>query len=168
MAILTENYILWSWAIFLMVISTGMSSPPPSPVRSAQQYSVQSQPNSSSASPSASPPASPIGLYITRSRWLPFLSNIIPENAYHRLSSSFEGDIEAGLSSDAFSLAGNVQDGDSRAGLDVASKKEILKIMRSQKVGFDEARQLYMVQKLAKNGIAPDGRPMDPRAVFFS
>lgn len=70
-------------------------------------------------------------------------------------------------SSDAFSLAGNVQDGDSRAGLDVASKKEILKIMRSQKVGFDEARQLYMVQKLAKNGIAPDGRPMGKHHTMF-
>lgn len=63
-------------------------------------------------------------------------------------------------SSDAFSLSGNVQDGDSRTGLDVASKKEVLKIMKSQKVNFDEARQLFMVQKLAKNGIAPDGRPM--------
>lgn len=32
--------------------------------------------------------------------------------------------------------------------------------MKSQKVNFDDARQLFMVQKLAKNGIAPDGRPM--------
>lgn len=53
-----------------------------------------------------------------------------------------------------------MHDGDSRAGLDVASKKEVLKIMKSRKVNFDEARQLFIVQKLAKNGIAPDGRPM--------
>ncbi|KAL0637210.1 hypothetical protein Q9L58_003860 [Maublancomyces gigas] len=127
---MADNYILWSWAFFFMVLATG--------------------------------------LYISRSRWIPFLSNIIPEHAYHRLNPSFEGDIEAGLSSDAFSLSGNVQDGDHRAGLDVASKKEVLRIMKSQKVNFDDARQLFMVQKLAKNGIAPDGRPMDPRAVFFS
>lgn len=81
---MSDNYILWSWAIFLMVVATGMSSQPPSPGRS--QHERSGQPN-----------FSPIGLYIYRSRWLPFLSNIIPEHAYHRLNPSFEGDIEAGL-----------------------------------------------------------------------
>lgn len=64
------------------------------------------------------------------------------------------------LSSDAFSLSSNVQTGDPRAGLDVASKREILKIMKGQKVNFDEARQVFILQKLANNGISPDGRPM--------
>jgi hypothetical protein len=68
----------------------------------------------------------------------------------------------------------------------VASKKDILRIMRRRKVDFDEARRIFMESKLAKNGIAPDGRPtggcfppfeyragglmvvVDPRAVFFS
>ncbi|KAA8911105.1 hypothetical protein FN846DRAFT_897758 [Sphaerosporella brunnea] len=101
--------------------------------------------------------------------WIPVLENILPEQAYERLRpSTFEDDIEAGLSSDAFSLASNIADGDSRAGLDVASKKEILRIMKRQKVDFDEARNIFMQMKLARNGIAPDGRPTDPRAVFFS
>ncbi|PUU80568.1 hypothetical protein B9Z19DRAFT_1123413 [Tuber borchii] len=108
------------------------------------------------------------GLYVYRSRWLPFISNMIPEQAYHRLNPSFESDMEAGLSSDDFNLSGNLAAGDSRGGLDLASKKEVLRIMKGQRVNFDEARQIFMEQKLLKNGIAADGRPMDPRAVFFS
>lgn len=80
---MTDNYILWSWAFFFMVLATGMSSLLPSPALS--QYE------------SPRPNHSPLGLYISRSRWIPFLSNIIPEHAYHRLNPSFEGDIEAGL-----------------------------------------------------------------------
>jgi len=50
-------------------------------------------------------------------------------------------------------------EGDSRAGLDVAAKKEVLKIMKSRKINFDEARRVYMEQRFSKNGVAPDGRP---------
>lgn len=74
--------------------------------------------------------------------------------------SSFEADIEAGLSSDSFSLAGNVTDGDSRAGLDANAKSEILGIMKKKRVTFDQARRIYLEQKMAKNGIGPDGRPL--------
>jgi hypothetical protein len=31
--------------------------------------------------------------------------------------------------------------------------------MKQKKVNFDEARRIFMEQKLAKNGIAADGRP---------
>ncbi|KAG0129810.1 hypothetical protein HOY82DRAFT_540515 [Tuber indicum] len=140
---LTDNYMLWTWALFLMLIATG--------------------------------------LYFYRSRWLPLISNMIPEHTYRRLNPSFESDIEAGLSrlasrsaglicssSDDFNLSGNLAAGDSRGGLDLASKKEVLRIMKGQRVNFDEARRIFMEQKLLKNGIAADGRPMDPRAVFFS
>jgi short subunit dehydrogenase-like uncharacterized protein len=72
------------------------------------------------------------------------------------------------VSSDAFSLHGNLAAGDTRAGLDDTAKKDILKIMKKQKVGFDEARQIQLERKLVKNGISADGRPTDPRAVFFS
>lgn len=80
---MTDNYILWSWAFFFMVLATSMSLLPTSPT--LLQYE-RSGPDHSS-----------LGLYISRSHWIPFLSDIIPEHAYHRLSHSFEGDIEAGL-----------------------------------------------------------------------
>lgn len=74
--------------------------------------------------------------------------------------SSFEADMEAGLSSDTFSLAGNVADGDSRAGLDANAKTEVMTIMKKKRVTFDQARRIYLEQKMAKNGIGPDGRPL--------
>ena len=55
-----------------------------------------------------------------------------------------------------------------RLGLDANSKREILKLMKSKNLTFDQARAQYLKNKMAKNGIGPDGRPLDPRAVFFS
>jgi hypothetical protein len=108
-------------------------------------------------------------LYVYRNHWIPVLEYVLPEQAYERLRpSTFANDVEAGLSSDAFSLAGNVEAGDSRAGLDVAAKKEILRIMKRRNVHFDEARRIFMERKLAKNGIAPDGRPTGTRAFLSS
>jgi hypothetical protein len=110
-------------------------------------------------------------LYLTRSRWAPHLTSITFPGSnylYSRLPSSFASDIESGLSSSAFDLAGNVAAGDSRAGLDDSSKKEIQKIMRSRRVGFDEARRMYTEGRFAKNNIGPDGRPRDPKFVSFS
>ncbi|KAI5854835.1 hypothetical protein BZA05DRAFT_417330 [Tricharina praecox] len=97
-------------------------------------------------------------LYIYRTSWLPMITS----------SSSFSSDLEAGLHSDTFSLTANIDDEDSRSGLDVAAKREVLAIMKRRGVDFDEARRIAVEQKLARNGIAPDGRPLDPRAVFFS
>lgn len=105
-------------------------------------------------------------LYFTRTRWIPLLP--VPEHIYHRLPSSFTGDLEAGLSSSQFDIAANVADGDPRAGLDEAGKLEIKKIMKSQKVDFDEARRLYMQQRFSRNNIGPDGRPRDPKFFSFS
>jgi len=118
-------------------------------------------------------------LYIYRAHWLPIVGGLLPEHAYTRLSqfgplasssasSTFEDDLEAGLSSDAFSLSDNIESGDSRSGLDAAAKRQILQIMKRRNVNFDEARRIFIGQKFARNGIGADGRPTDPRAVFFS
>lgn len=126
-------------------------------------------------------------LYFTRTRWqhnvpeiyigLPRPGTILYEwmpssftnsSLYHRLPSTFSGDIEAGLSSDTFSLAGNVDSGDSRAGLDGQAKAEILKIMKKRRMQFDEARRVYMEMRFSQNNIGPDGRPRDPKLVTFS
>jgi len=109
--------------------------------------------------------------YLTRSYWVSHLPQInIPgsQYLYSRLPSSFASDIESGLSSSAFDLSGNVASGDSRAGLDDASKNEIKKIMKNRRVNFDEARRIYTEGRFAKNGIGPDGRPRDPKFVSFS
>lgn len=87
---------------------------------------------------------------------------------YARLPSTFAGDVEAGFSSSDFDLSGNVADGDRRAGLEDASKKEIQKIMRKKRVNFDEARRIYTEGRFAKNNIGPDGLPRDPKFVSFS
>ena len=92
----------------------------------------------------------------------------IPDYIYRRLPSSFANDIEEGFTSGDFDLAANVGSGDSRSGLDEQGKREVRKIMRSKKVGFDEARRIYTEKRFAKNNIGPDGRPRDPKFVSFS
>lgn len=105
-------------------------------------------------------------LYLTRDRWRHLVP--VPNYIYQRLPSSFSNDIESGLTSDDFDLSTNVAAGDSRSGLDGAAKREIQKIMKSRRVGFDEARRMYTEQRFAKNGIGADGRPRDPKFVSFS
>ncbi|KAB8069794.1 hypothetical protein BDV29DRAFT_161072 [Aspergillus leporis] len=105
-------------------------------------------------------------LYLTRTRWLPLVP--VLDYIYDRLPSSFADDLEAGLSSSQFDLSANVADGDARAGLDNNAKREVRKIMKSQRVDFDEARRMYTEQRFAKNNIGPDGRPRDPKFVSFS
>jgi hypothetical protein len=109
-------------------------------------------------------------LYFTRAHWMPAVPRQMPgsEYIYSQLPSSFAGDIEAGLSSNTFDLNGNVEDGDSRAGLDDNAKREILMIMKKRRVRFDEARRIYMEQRFSANGIGADGRPKDPKFVSFS
>ncbi|KAK4123898.1 hypothetical protein N657DRAFT_671929 [Parathielavia appendiculata] len=120
-------------------------------------------------------------LYLNRARWLPAFQDSVAhlqdtvrfpgsDYLYSRLApaGSFEDDIEAGLSSSTFDLAGNVADGDSRAGLDDGAKREILNIMKKRRLKFDEARKVYMEQRFRENGIGADGRPRDPKFVSFS
>ncbi|KAF9892194.1 hypothetical protein FE257_002600 [Aspergillus nanangensis] len=105
-------------------------------------------------------------LYLTRARWLPRIP--LPDYIYHRLPSSFTGDLEAGLTSSQFDLAANIADGDTRAGLDNRAKEEVKRIMKRQNVSFDEARRIYTERRFAKNNIGADGRPRDPKFVSFS
>ena len=109
------------------------------------------------------------GLFVTRSHWVHLVPGVPGAgNLYSRLPGSFAGDIEAGLSSNTFDLSGNVEDGDSRAGLDDASKAEVLKIMKRKRMTFDQARKTYMENRFKANGIGADGRPRDPKFVSFS
>ena len=108
----------------------------------------------------------PLALYYFRDRWIHRLP--VPDYIYDRLPSSFAGDIEEGFSTQDFNLSENIVSGDSRAGLDPKGKREVRNIMRRQRVGFDEARRIYMENKFSKNGIGPDGRPRDPKFVSFS
>ncbi|OAQ62297.1 protein precursor [Pochonia chlamydosporia 170] len=110
-------------------------------------------------------------LFLTRSHWRHLVPEIRLPGAgyiYSRLPGSFAGDIEAGLSSSNFDLTGNMESGDSRAGLDDASKAEVLKIMKRKRMTFDQARKAYMENRFKANGIGPDGRPRDPKFVSFS
>jgi len=109
-----------------------------------------------------------VALWYTRHAWTPQILRVLPSSVYTRLPASFTEDIEAGLSSDTFNLNQNLDGNDSRAGLDANSKREILKLMKSKNMSFDQARTQFLKNKMAKNGIGPDGRPLDPRAVFFS
>ncbi|KAL1936100.1 hypothetical protein VTP01DRAFT_234 [Rhizomucor pusillus] len=88
---------------------------------------------------------------------------------YHLLPTtigSFEDDIEDGLTSSYFDLEANLEQNDQRAGL--KDKEEILKIMKKQKVSFDEARLIRQQRLLKKNNIDPaTGLPLDPKFVTF-
>jgi len=121
-------------------------------------------------------------LYFTRSSWIPLLPHAITDfntqslpfshYFYTPLSSSFNDDIESGLSSDAFDLHANVAGGDSRAGLDDDAKREIQKLMKGSwlrgPMSFDDARKVYMERRFEREGISRDGRPRDPKFVSFS
>jgi hypothetical protein len=111
-------------------------------------------------------------LFFTRAQWQHHVPDFrrIPgaEYLYSRLPSSFAEDIEAGLSSSTFDLSTNLDAGDSRAGLDDASKAQILKIMKKRRMNFDQARKAYMEERFKANGIGADGLPRDPKFVSFS
>ncbi|KAK0623221.1 hypothetical protein B0T14DRAFT_564606 [Immersiella caudata] len=121
-------------------------------------------------------------LYLTRAHWVEHVQATVvniqnriedrrfpgSQYLYSQLPSSFSGDVDAGLSSSNFDLSGNVEAGDSRAGLDSAAKREILRIMQRRRIQFDEARRVYMEQRFQQNGIGADGRPRDPKFVSFS
>ncbi|CAG8481569.1 3334_t:CDS:2 [Acaulospora morrowiae] len=82
-------------------------------------------------------------------------------------TSSFQHDIEEGLTSETFDLQENIANGDSRAGLE--DSEEIKHIMKVEGLNFDQARLLRMQRKFKSNNIDPlTGLPRDPKLVTFS
>ncbi|KAJ7132363.1 hypothetical protein C8R44DRAFT_612490 [Mycena epipterygia] len=85
-------------------------------------------------------------------------------NSYQPLA-TFSAQIGAGMSSPEFDLEANVRDGDARAGLDEQGTREVMDIMRRERVNFDQARLIRHNRILAENGIDPTGMPMDSKAI---
>lgn len=83
------------------------------------------------------------------------------------LNNSFAEDLESGLHSRHFDIISQNTD-DNRSGLDDAAKEEIRQIMEAENLSFDKARLLYTERQFGQNGIAPNGMPMDPKAVTFN
>ncbi|KAJ2841870.1 hypothetical protein GGI22_007743 [Coemansia erecta] len=81
-------------------------------------------------------------------------------------SSAFLGDYRAGLSSQNFDISINIDDGDTRPGLD---SEEVRRIMEEHGVSFDKARLIRQQRLMGRNNIDPEtGMSMDPKAVTFS
>ncbi|KAK3053741.1 hypothetical protein LTR09_005020 [Extremus antarcticus] len=132
-------------------------------------------------------------LYLTRNTWKPHappipyitapgsipaplyalydsLTDYIDRFRYQRLpqTMTFAEDAEAGFHSTTFNLAENIEEGDSRRGLDEAGKREVHRVMQKRGVGFDEARRYVVEERFRREGIGGDGRPLDRKAVMFS
>lgn len=82
------------------------------------------------------------------------------------LNDDFVDDLEAGLSSRHFDIISR-NASDERSGLDQTTKEEIRKIMEEEHMGFDKARLVYTERVFGQNNIAPDGTPLDPKAITF-
>ncbi|KAF5338581.1 hypothetical protein D9611_012760 [Ephemerocybe angulata] len=88
-----------------------------------------------------------------------------PSALYTRLS-TFADQVNAGLTSESFDIeANNIGAGDARVGLDEQGTREVMEIMRRERVGFDQARLVRQNRILAANGIDPSGMPLDSKAV---
>lgn len=109
-------------------------------------------------------------LYYTRRFWTVYLPSSYRDRLGRYMSlPSFENDIESGLTSEDFDLSQNVTDEDNRYGLDATSRKEVKKIMRTKKCTFDQARLIYLQDKMRAAGIDPQtGLPRDSKFVSFS
>lgn len=109
-------------------------------------------------------------LYYTRRYWSPYLPRTYRDRLGVYMSlPSFEHDIEAGLTSNDFDLTRNVEDGDDRYGLDATSRREVKRIIKQKKCTFDQARLIYLQDKMRQAGIDPQtGLPRDSKFVSFS
>ncbi|WWD19807.1 hypothetical protein CI109_104271 [Kwoniella shandongensis] len=109
-----------------------------------------------------------------RSRLLPLASRYLPTPIVARLTNyqplqsfSFHDQAEAGMSSNNFDLEANNGEGsgEGRIGLDEEGVEEVRRIMAIERCTFDQARLIRHNRILAKNGIAPDGTPLDRKAI---
>lgn len=73
-----------------------------------------------------------------RERVIPLLPQririLFPQLSHYQALSTFADQANAGLSSSAFDLEGNIRDGDSRMGLDERGVQEVQDIMRRERV----------------------------------
>ncbi|KAF8166569.1 hypothetical protein K438DRAFT_1685481 [Mycena galopus ATCC 62051] len=93
------------------------------------------------------------------------LLQLLPTFNNYQPLATFSEQIGAGMSSADFDLEANVRDDDSRQGLDEQGTREIMEIMRRERVNFDQARLIRHNRILAQNGIDPSGMPMDSKAI---
>ncbi|EKM82014.1 hypothetical protein AGABI1DRAFT_112192 [Agaricus bisporus var. burnettii JB137-S8] len=93
------------------------------------------------------------------------LKDSFPRLQHYAPVSTFSQQANAGLTSSAFDIEANIQDGDSRVGLDEQGTQEVLDIMRRERVNFDQARLIRHNRILASNGIDASGMPLDSKAI---
>ncbi|SSD58554.1 related to UPF0357 protein YCL012C [Saccharomycodes ludwigii] len=87
-------------------------------------------------------------------------------NGSIRLNDAFVDDLENGLSSANFDIISH-NSSDNRRGLDEVNKLEIKRLMEEKNISFDEARLLYMNNRMSENSISDNGIPIDPKVVTF-
>lgn len=96
----------------------------------------------------------------------PSLPSSITSSAHYTRLATFSEQANAGLTSESFDIeAANISMGDSRMGLDEAGTREVMEIMRRERIGFDQARLVRQNRILAANGIDPSGMPLDSKAI---
>ncbi|ORY51214.1 hypothetical protein BCR35DRAFT_310707 [Leucosporidium creatinivorum] len=100
-----------------------------------------------------------------RSRYVDHLPTSLSSRLrYYAPLQTFEDAAENGFSTAAFDLSNNLA-GDSRAGLDAKTLTEVRRIMEREHCDFDEARLIHTNRMFRKNGIDPNGFPIDPKAI---
>lgn len=62
--------------------------------------------------------------------------SLFPKLRNYTPLSTFPEQVNAGLNSSAFDIEANIRDGDSRAGLDEQGTREIIEIMRRERVKY--------------------------------
>ncbi|PAV19581.1 hypothetical protein PNOK_0451500 [Pyrrhoderma noxium] len=94
---------------------------------------------------------------------------MLPPSSYAHLHyaplNSFADQAAHGMNSASFDIEANIRDGDERTGLDERGAREVLEIMKRERVTFDQARLIRQNRILAENGIDPSGMPLDSKAV---
>ncbi|KAM0751386.1 hypothetical protein T439DRAFT_325523 [Meredithblackwellia eburnea MCA 4105] len=107
-------------------------------------------------------------LWAYRQRFLHLLPSSLAARIRHYAPiDSFEDQLENGFSTSNFSLIPNLAPGerDPRTGLDQRSLTEVRRIMDGMGVSFDEGRRIWVEREFRRNGIDPNGFPIDPKAV---
>jgi hypothetical protein len=119
--------------------------------------------------------------YRYRASIIPYIpdrvKSLFPKLRSYTPLSTFSDQVGAGLTSDDFDIEANINNGDSRVGLDERGTQEVLEIMRRERVkyvlrffmlynlkhsylllcSFDQARLIRQNRVLARNGIDPSG-----------